>query len=133
MISPAKIYVRFADIDSMGHVNNAIYLNYFETARMHYFGELLGEKWDWNTNGIILLRNEIDYVKPVLLNMEPLITITVEHIGNKSFRLGYVLEVKGEVFTKGTSTLVSFDYNNKQAMEIPQVMKEVLLKLKEEQ
>ncbi|MEA2609282.1 MAG: Thioesterase-like superfamily, partial [Chloroflexota bacterium] len=29
-----EIVVRFADTDAMGHVNNAVYLSYMETARI---------------------------------------------------------------------------------------------------
>jgi acyl-CoA thioester hydrolase len=42
MIEPAKIQVRLTDIDILGHVNNAIYLSYFEMTRIHYFNELVG-------------------------------------------------------------------------------------------
>lgn len=45
MIEPAKIQVRLTDIDILGHVNNAIYLSYFEMTRIHYFNELV----DYNT------------------------------------------------------------------------------------
>lgn len=45
MIKPVEIQVRFADLDVMGHVNNSVYLSYFEMARVHYFGELLGYNW----------------------------------------------------------------------------------------
>jgi acyl-CoA thioester hydrolase len=58
MIQPAKIQVRFADIDVMGHVNNAVYLSYFEMTRVHYFQELLGLTWDWKAHGVLLVRNE---------------------------------------------------------------------------
>jgi len=37
MIDPFKVQIRFADIDVMGHVNNAVYLSYFEMAPGHYF------------------------------------------------------------------------------------------------
>ena len=43
MIEPVQIQIRFADIDAMGHVNNAVYLSYFEFTRVHYFSELLGD------------------------------------------------------------------------------------------
>ena len=119
MIEPSKIYVRFSDIDVMGHVNNAVYLNYFESARMDFFRKLLGDQWDWNTKGIILLKNEIEYVRPVLLYDEPVITISVENIGSKSFVLGYQLTVNDKLYTKGSSTLVCYDYTSKVTVEMP--------------
>lgn len=32
--------VRFGDLDAMRHVNNAVFLRYFESARISYLGEL---------------------------------------------------------------------------------------------
>ncbi len=126
MIEPSKIYVRFSDIDVMGHVNNAVYLNYFESARMDFFNALLGKDWDWVGNGIILLKNEIEYLRPVVLHDEPQIHLSVENLGNKSFVLGYQLLVNGVLYTRGKSTLVCFDYRRKTTMEIPQKLRTVL-------
>jgi len=123
MIAPAKIQVRFSDLDVLGHVNNTIYLSYFEMARVHYFKELLGEGWDWNKFGIVLAKNEIEYFKSVLLNHEPLITIYTEHIGSKSFTLGYELHVNNELFAKGKSIQVCFDASIQQSILVPDQMR----------
>ncbi len=40
------IPIRFSDMDAFGHVNNAIYLTYFEIARSNYWRDIIG--WDWN-------------------------------------------------------------------------------------
>jgi acyl-CoA thioester hydrolase len=32
--------VRWRDVDALGHVNNAVYFNYLEQARLHYMREL---------------------------------------------------------------------------------------------
>jgi acyl-CoA thioester hydrolase len=123
MITPAKIQVRFSDLDILGHVNNTIYLSYFEMARVHYFKELLGEGWDWNKFGIVLAKNEVEYFKSVLLNHEPLITIFTEHIGSKSFTLGYELHVNNELFAKGKSIQVCFDASIQQSILVPDQMR----------
>jgi len=69
MINPPEIQIRFADIDIMGHVNNAVYLSYFEYTRVYYFEKLVGKKWDWKNNGTILIKNEVEY-----LNLSYLVT-----------------------------------------------------------
>jgi len=33
------IQIRFSDCDMLQHVNNAIYLQYFETARINFFNQ----------------------------------------------------------------------------------------------
>ena len=41
---PVKIaiQIRWRDLDALGHVNNAVYLTYFELARLTYIRALLG-------------------------------------------------------------------------------------------
>ncbi len=133
MIEPIKIQVRFADIDIMGHVNNAVYFSYFEITRMHYFKHMLNREWDWNKDGIILLKNEIEYQRPVLLTDSPQIRMRVDHIGNKSFTLSYSLTVDGNICCTGKSILVGYDNTNQKSISIPPQMKEELIKLQSEQ
>jgi len=130
MIKPAKIQVRFSDIDVMGHVNNAVYLSYFEMTRVHYFKELLGLEWDWKSYGILLVRNEIDYVRPILIQHVPEICMYFEEAGTKSIRLSYEVKVDGEIYTKGVSVMVSFDSRVGKTIVIPEEMKKALEQLK---
>ena len=132
MEQPIKIQVRFSDLDTLGHVNNAVYLSYFEMARIAYFTPLLGEKWDWKKFGIILRKNEVEYFSPVLLHQIPEITIFTMEIRTKSFTLGYELRVNGEVYTTGSSVLVGYDSVTEKTIEIPEKMKIVLESLKRE-
>lgn len=130
MPQPVKIQVRFSDLDVLGHVNNNIYLSYFEIARVHYFGQMLGKDWDWTKNSVILAKNNVEYLKPVLLIDQPYVTIIADKIGAKSFSLNYELHVDGVLHTTGGSTLVCFDPSKNETISIPEVMKEELLKLK---
>jgi acyl-CoA thioester hydrolase len=129
MITPAKIQVRFSDLDVMGHVNNSVYLSYFEMTRVHYFKELVGENWDWKKEGVLLVRNEIDYLKPILLNDEPEIFMFLEKIGEKSISLLYEIKVKNEIHTKGKSVLVCFNAETGKTILVPKAMVEALQRL----
>lgn len=133
MIKPARIHVRFSDLDVLGHVNNGIYLSYFEIARVHYFGELLGKNWDWSENTVVLVKNSVEYLSPVFLSDEPFVTLKVAEIGTKSFTLTYELMVQGQLRTKGSSTLVAFNGRTQQTMPIHPEMRSALEKLIKEQ
>lgn len=130
MISPAKIQVRFADLDVMGHVNNSVYLSYFEMTRVHYFRQLVGANWDWRKEGVLLVRNEIDYLKPILLNDLPEVHMTLEKIGEKSISLLYEIKINNEVYTKGRSVLVCFNSEEGKTISVPKKMSEALINLK---
>ena len=123
MIKPVQIQIRFADIDSMGHVNNAVYLSYFEFTRVYYFNEILGKNWDWESKGIILAHTELSFIKPIELNDEAFIEMEIGNIGTKSFTFHYTIRVDGEPSTKGSSTLVAFNTKLQESIAIPSEMK----------
>ncbi|MGB1508337.1 MAG: acyl-CoA thioesterase [Crocinitomicaceae bacterium] len=129
-INPAKIQVRYVDLDVLGHVNNSVYFSYFEMARVHYFGQVLGKDWDWETSGVILVKNWADYLKPVLITDSPEISIFVDKIGTKSFDLSYELKVNDVLHTKGGSTMVAFDAKSGTTIQIPGEMQKFLEQLK---
>ena len=130
MIEPFKVQVRFSDLDVLGHVNNSVYLTYFESARVYYFKELLDEDWNWETDSIVLVKNEVEYIRPILLHDVPEIEISTAHIGSKSFTFAYEIRVKGELHSKGLSTLVAYDVHTRSTVAINPTMLEVLEKLK---
>ena len=116
------IAVRFADIDAFGHVNNAIYLTYFEIARSSYWSEVV--HWDWNKMGIIIGKADVEYLKPIALNDQVFAYVRSSRIGNSSFDLQYVLvrSMNGieEICTTGTTVCISFDYNLSSSSPIPE-------------
>jgi acyl-CoA thioester hydrolase len=83
-----KFRVPFGDVDMMGHVNNAKYLTYFETARtgllLHIFGDFPREKL-----GLIIARAEIDYKMPAKWNDELTVKVRPVSVGNSSFVYEY--------------------------------------------
>jgi acyl-CoA thioester hydrolase len=126
-IFETTVEIRFADIDAMGHVNNAVYFSYFEQARMAYFKERVARIWDWNEDGIIVARNEIDYVFPVLLNDRMVIRLWVNHVGNKSFSVCYRVVVGERLCATGKSVLVCFNHKNKATQLLPEAWRTVFL------
>ncbi|MFA5573619.1 MAG: thioesterase family protein [Brumimicrobium sp.] len=132
MFTPTKIKVRFRDCDMLGHVNNAVYLSYFEQARMDYFNQMLGKKWDYSTHGLILVKNEITYLKAIHLDGEVEISLHLVHIGNKSFTFGYKVMVNNTLCTTGKSTLVCYDFKKKKSVPIYPDFREAMEKLDKE-
>ena len=115
------ISIRFSDMDAYGHVNNAVYLTYFEIARSNYWRDII--EWDWGKNGIILGRSEINYLKPLTLNDNIACYVRTTRIGNSSFDVMHVL-VKltpdgEEICTTGKTVCISYDYSINKSVKIP--------------
>ncbi|MFT7344462.1 MAG: acyl-CoA thioester hydrolase [Lentimonas sp.] len=129
MIKPFELQLRFRDLDLMGHVNNSVYLSFFEMTRVYYFEELLGRAWDYKKEGFLLAKNEVEYFKPIFLRDKPKIHMNTTHVGNKSFTLGYEIYVESVLVTKGSSIMVAFDSVENKSIPIPLKLKETLLSM----
>lgn len=128
-IKPFKIQIRFSDCDMLGHVNNAVYVTYFENARVYYLRELLGKDWNWNQYSMLVKKNEVEYFRPLLLNEDAEIFIKTDYIGNKSFTVSYELKVNEQVYTSGKTVLVCYDLKQNCTTEVYGPLKEVLTQL----
>lgn len=119
----ALIQIRFKDIDKQGHVNNAIHLTYFETARSDYFKKAMRQKNNWTETGIILASTTIDYKRPILFEDELYCYTKISRFGNTSFDIEHILTIKIGVNEKltaiGKSTMVCFNYLTNQTIPIP--------------
>lgn len=101
--------VRFGDTDMMGHVNNAKFATYLESARVEFFADatrnLVGQ------SGLILARSEVDFVAPIFFGRGDVVTsVWVEKVGTRSFRLGHLMEQDGTVVARAAVVLVAYDY-----------------------
>jgi acyl-CoA thioester hydrolase len=114
--------IRFKDIDAMGHVNNAVYITFFEEGRKAFLKEVLGVT-DPSGYSMILATISCEYIKPLCITDDPLLEIWVADIGKKSFRFKYrVLDRIDNklIYAKGESVMVAYNYKEKHSMLIPQ-------------
>ncbi|MBP6656774.1 MAG: acyl-CoA thioesterase, partial [Bacteroidia bacterium] len=130
----SKVNIRFSDLDLFGHVNNAVYLTYFEEARVAYFNEVVGYDYDWSTEGVILARVEIDFVIPVHFKDEVFIRTKCCRMGSKSFDLAYemfiVKEEKEIMLSSATSVMVMYNYKEKKSILVSEEWKVKLVSSK---
>jgi acyl-CoA thioester hydrolase len=116
------IQVRFKDLDSLGHVNNANHLTYLELARMNYFRDVVTANNDWSKKGFILAKITIDYLQPILLEDDVRVFTRCSRTGNKSFDLEYemVKNEKGSFIplAKGHTVLVCYNYEENHSIAL---------------
>lgn len=127
-----SIQIRFSDIDKINHVNNAVYLNYFETSRVNYFDTVFKGRNNWNKLGFVLARNEINYLHPIHLEDEIFCLTKVIKLGNKSLTLkNTVLKKNGAEFIEcanGIGVLVAMNYETRESIPLPQEWSDLILK-----
>ena len=90
--------VIFRDVDSFGHVNNAVFLTYFEWARAQMWFDLTEAEGGPEDIGFIMARAEVDYLAQ--LGMEPIdICVRVSEMRNTS-----LAELPQERFAIGSTS-----------------------------
>jgi acyl-CoA thioester hydrolase len=116
-------------LDALGHVNNAVYLTYFEQARMAYIAALAGDAPPVDERTplpsdfqFILAEVTCRYLSPATLADRPVAQIWVSKVGRKSFVFEYRLhdELSGRSIAEGHSTQVWYDYSQGKSQAVPE-------------
>ena len=115
----------------MGHVNNAVYLTFIETARVHYFDSVVGHGNKWSHQvGLILARTEIDYKAPVFMRDSIVVYTRCSRIGTKSITIEWAIvrdsHSAEEVVANGISVLVCYDYDHNTTIAVPAEHRQLL-------
>lgn len=119
------VTIRFGDLDSLGHVNNAVYLTYLEQARIDYVRTLRLWNGGMSDNpGLIMARAVIDYKLPMTLDDSPATVWTrCSRLGNRSFEMAHRITFQRDgteqLAATGEITVVVFDYTLNQTVPIP--------------
>jgi acyl-CoA thioester hydrolase len=115
------IEVRFRDIDALGHVNNAVYLTYFEMARSAYLQALSGRTFEAREFGIVIAEARCRYRSPAFYGERLIAEVATSSIRSRSFELRYRLisEKDGRLVADGMTVQVAFDQAAGRAVALP--------------
>lgn len=118
------VYRRYSDLDPQGHVNNVVFLDYLQEARIRVFvqtnfAEILNISQ-------VMVHQSIDFRRPIFYSTEPLTIETwVSSVGNTSYRVKYrILSEAGVLAAEAESVMVCFD--NDKAIPIPDSLRSAL-------
>jgi acyl-CoA thioester hydrolase len=105
------IDVRFRDLDAIGHVNNAVYLTYFEMARIAYWLHVT-HRSQISDLDMILARAEVDYRSPLAFGEAIEVGVGCTSLGRSSFVLELDAHARsdGRLVAECRKTLVYYDF-----------------------
>lgn len=80
------LQIRFNDVDQMGHVNNAVIMEYFDLGKSHYFADagLPPESGDFT---VMVVHVEVDFHRQIHYHDHIAVTTHVVRFGNKSLHV----------------------------------------------
>jgi acyl-CoA thioester hydrolase len=122
-----SIEVIFRDVDSFGHVNNAVYFTYLETIRTKYFRELKARS-GIDEMDMIVAKATCNYKSPAYIAEQLDISLGITRFGKKSFDCMYIVNTdKGRKIASAKTIQVAYDYNTKTTIMIPEQFKQAVI------
>ena len=115
--------VRWGDMDALGHVNNAAYLSYSETARLNFFADQFrDDPRHMNGHAPILAEISCTYHRQLKHPAELEVGVAIESIGRSSLIVRAPIFVVGEELAAAEvrAILAWFDYDTQTTMPVPE-------------
>ena len=121
--------VRFGDLDALRHLNNVVFLRYYESARIGYLRTLTPQHdpaGQGDGFGLIFAECHINYRSPVHYDEELSNRFRISDLARSSFRIPFEMHVGDRLCAEGYGVLVGFDYTAQRATPLPDELVAVL-------
>lgn len=122
LLHTAHISVRWGDMDSYGHVNNIIYMQYLEEARIAWFKQI-GVPMSNVPFGPVVLQTQHTYLKPVVHPATVVVELRAGAAGRNSLVIEHRLTTSEDPHTlygEGYCKLVWIDYQSGRSVALPE-------------
>ena len=124
-----QVQRRFSDLDPLGHVNNVIFYDYLQEARVGLLKSL--GRAELSDITFVVVRQELNFRKPLLYHPDPVTIETwVGRVSNSSYTIEYrILDESGDVVADGDTLLAAIDLETGRPIRIDPDLREQLLAL----
>jgi acyl-CoA thioester hydrolase len=121
------IHPRFGDADILGHINNTVLAQWFETARNPFFEIFVPDlKIEKETFSLIMAHTDYDFLHELFFQKEVDIRTWISRIGTKSFTVYHEAWQDGQLCAKGNAVVVHYDFVKRQSTPLPDEKKKLL-------
>lgn len=118
-----ELPVRYRDLDTLGHVNNAVYATYLEQARIRYFDYVLEVPFE--AREMVLANLEVDFRRPIRLDDETVrIECGVTDLGDSSIRMAYRVHTGDGDGAAATAESVQVLWDGESSRPVPETWRE---------
>lgn len=120
-VHDAPMDVRWGDMDSLGHVNNAVYFRYLESARIEWLRSTRDTPHE-GRQGPVVVNCFCNYLRQIEYPAQLIVKMYVSDPARSAFETWYEIEQVGEpgvVYANGGATVVWVDFDRHKAVELP--------------
>jgi len=103
VIHETDLRVRYAEIDAQGHVNNAVYLSYFEVGRVEWLRSagLSYKELEKRGYGFVVVEALVRYRRAAFFDDELTLRTELANLTRASLRFEYAVSRGGEMLATG--------------------------------
>lgn len=124
-----ELPVAWGDMDAFGHVNNTIYLRWFESVRIAFFAAVaIPHREIEQREAPILARTSCTFELPLIYPDTVRVQCAIGRIGTKSFTMLYEVHsvTHGKRAAQGDGVIVWYDYASESTVPLPDDLRERL-------
>ena len=121
LLARIPIGVRWRDMDSFGHVNNAKYISYLEEARIRWLVGVPGLDMKGPVLPVVVNTN-VNYRRPIVWPDDIVVELFVERLGNSSVTIGHrIVDQKDEgiLYSDGNVVVTWMDTRTGKSAPLP--------------
>jgi len=120
------VNVRWADMDAFGHVNNAKYFTYCESARVRYFDAITLDEYRRDDQGPAVVTANCNFLRQVHYPSTLEVGARVSELSRRSFTIDYVIFRQGsdEIVADGSTIIAWIDFSAGKSVALPPALRE---------
>jgi acyl-CoA thioester hydrolase len=121
--------IRFADLDTQGHLNNVAFLVFFESARVAYVRSVAPEYDPGAARefGFMVVEVKITYRSPGQYGERIDTRLRPTTVGRSSFRCEFEMRVGDRVLADGYAVMVTYNHAAARSIPLPELLRERLV------
>ena len=120
-----RLPIRWGDMDAMGHVNNAVYFTYLESARVDWL-QSIGGSPDPSGLGPVIVNAFCSFIRQVEYPGELIATLYIGAVGRSSFDTYLTLarsDAPELICAEGGATIVWVDFPTGKSTPLPEFIR----------
>jgi acyl-CoA thioester hydrolase len=126
LVHVMRMPIRWGDMDVLGHVNNTVYFQYIESARIAWLDEAIGtpDRADM-TEGPVIVSAQCSFLKQLKYPGEIEVTTFVGPPGRSSFEVTHEIRLvgpdgqPGPVYAEGGAKVVWVNFGAEKSVPLP--------------
>ena len=132
-----SVDVRWGDMDALAHLNNTVYLRFFEQARMEWYGNLERERFEDAGANIVIINAYAEFRRPIVYPASLRVEMSGSEPGNSSFMSHYAIydratsdgtNAEESAYCVGYSKIVWVTADASRSTAMPGSVRELLIK-----